>query len=1066
MFVWGQSTQGLISGRIVNSVNGEPIAKANLEYTSQNSLTIGTSLSDSGGFYFLPLLSPGIYRVRVVAERFQSQEVQELELPVAARLELDFRVRPLSDVWEKGQYKSVFLPGTRTVVTFFGPDVDTSRSGSFDTQKGKLGTLESTVSAVIDSSVLENLPLAGRDVYNMLVTQPGVTSDASTARGLGLSINGQRPSSSNYLLDGLENNNYLVTGPLTRVAPEAIQEYRISTNNFSAEYGRTSGFLANAITRSGSNAFHGLVYFYIKKDVLNANGFQENLQGLTRPRNQELQPGFVVGGPVRRNRLYFSSTFEQFANRGQLPARDFNVPSASFIPQYTVEGRKSRALLQQYPPPFVQSLSPSGTVKIAQPAALDRTLAIERMDYHPSSGKDRFMGRLMASKVTNPYFIWTPYKDFITPLHQDTYSLGLSYIHTFRPSLTSEARFGFSNDDLNWNRAHPEIPTLVSAGFDQAILPGSPAFYSYRNANRSWEALDNIMWNRGRHLIVAGGGMLNRRSEGYLTAGEDGEFSFSSIVFFALDRPSNMRTAVQRTPLPALRRPDSNRNFGYTQMFGFVQDTYRVSPRLTINYGLRYELFGAPQNRGEVKDALLMPGSGATLAAQIASAGALKLGSGNQQLFGTDKTNWAGRAGASYDLFGNGRALLRGGYGIFYDRPFDNLWQNMRNNDFILASATLSGTVDFLQPNAQLIPLLLANRNLDKSFPGLTVIDPTLRNGYAHSYFGGVQSRVTNSLTFELNGMGSFGRRLIVTDIVNREFSTDAGRYNPGFPDISYRSNQGESNYNALTMAARYRASRGALQALYTWSHVLDTQSDPLSGDFFDLSFTNQRQSSNSGGRAAFPIQFNPASNRGNSDFDQRHNFVLWSYWELPAGLPLTKLAPLFRGWTVSQLAAFRTGLPFNIIGTSTVINGRGLIWNDRPDVINSSGIVLATPFSVAGGRQLLDPTGKSLKNAAPSTLGSLGRNVFHGPGLYNLDLSITRAVALRWLGDGGRIVFRADAYNALNHANLSNPDSLLTSDTFGRASYGRQGASTGFPASSPLNETARQIQLSVRIVF
>ena len=122
--------------------------------------------------------------------------------------------------------------------------------------------------------------------------------------------------------------------------------------------------------------------------------------------------------------------------------------------------------------------------------------------------------------------------------------------------------------------------------------------------------------------------------------------------------------------------------------------------------------------------------------------------------------------------------------------------------------------------------------------------------------------------------------------------------------------------------------------------------------------------------------------------------------------------------------------------------------------------------FSVPGGRQLLDPTGKSLKNAAPSTLGSLGRNVFHGPGLYNLDLSITRAVALRWLGEGGRIVFRADAYNALNHANLSNPDSLLTSDTFGRASYGRQGASTGFPASSPLNETARQIQLSVRIVF
>ena len=206
---------------------------------------------------------------------------------MAARLDIDFRLRPISDVWESGQYRSVFLPGTQTIVTFYGPDVDTSRSGTFEGQQGKRGTLESAVSAVIDANEIERLPLAGRDVYTMLVALPGVTADAGTSRGLGVSVNGQRPSASNFLLDGVENNNYLITGPLTAEAPEAVQEYRISTNNYSAEYGRTAGFVANAVSRGGSNQFHGIGYWYLKNAALNANGFQENLAGISRLADNE-----------------------------------------------------------------------------------------------------------------------------------------------------------------------------------------------------------------------------------------------------------------------------------------------------------------------------------------------------------------------------------------------------------------------------------------------------------------------------------------------------------------------------------------------------------------------------------------------------------------------------------------------------------------------------------------------------------------------------------------------------------------------------------------------------------
>jgi len=167
-----QTTQGLISGQLLNSVTGQPLGGASVAYSSSSSNLTGAARSDAAGFYYLPLLSPGFYRISVAHDGYQTQEVQELELTVAALLELDFRLRPLNDVWESGEYKSVFLPGSKTIVTFYGPDVDPSKSGSFEAQKGRTEPLESTVSEVIDSEEINNLPLEGRDVYTMLVTLP------------------------------------------------------------------------------------------------------------------------------------------------------------------------------------------------------------------------------------------------------------------------------------------------------------------------------------------------------------------------------------------------------------------------------------------------------------------------------------------------------------------------------------------------------------------------------------------------------------------------------------------------------------------------------------------------------------------------------------------------------------------------------------------------------------------------------------------------------------------------------------------------------------------------------
>jgi hypothetical protein len=262
----------------------------------------------------------------------------------------------------------------------------------------------------------------------------------------------------------------------------------------------------------------------------------------------------------------------------------------------------------------------------------------------------------------------------------------------------------------------------------------------------------------------------------------------------------------------------------------------------------------------------------------------------------------------------------------------------------------------------------------------------------------------------------------------------------------------------------RYRIPRGMVQASYTWSHTIDNQSDPLTGDFFNLTFTSIQTGSSSGQRSTFSEQFNPNSDRGNSDFDQRQNLVIFSYWNLPAPFAQSKAALPLRNWTIGGLAAFRAGLPYTVYGTSNAVAGEGEILNNRANVILPDQTVFANPAPVAGGVQLLNAA--AFSSAAPSTLGNTGRNAFIGPGFYSFDLSLARAFPLPWLGEAGQLRFRADAYNVLNHANLGNPDAQLNDPDFGVATYGRQGYPSGFPAVAPLNETPREIQLSVRIVF
>lgn len=1059
-----QTTQGLIAGRIVSVRTGLPIERARVLYAGRDGTIGGEQLSNSDGYFTLPLLSPGFYHLRIEAADFQPQELADVELAVAGRLDYNFRLRPLNDVWEAGQYNSVFLPGTQTVVVFYGPDLDNSRSGSFEATRGTETKLDSALSTVIDQQLLANLPLNGRDIYSLLALQPGVIADTTTARGLGLAVAGQRPSASNFLLDGLENNNYLVTGPLQTLVPEAVEEYRISTNNYSAEYGRTSGFLANAITRSASASWHALVYDNQESDVLDANGFQENASGFSRAPLKQVEPGFFAGGPIVRNRLFVSGLFDLDRYRTKSDPGYITVPTTTLLAE-TAPGGAARALLTQYAPPVSNVAQPLVELLVKPPVAINTWLATPRADYLRHDGADRFMFRASVERNHQPDFGWTPYPDFVTPLTTNSTSVAGTWLHSFNPGLTSEARIGFTADLIGFNRPHPDVPVLISG--DGAWLPGSPLPYSFQNQGRNIELVENLILTRGRHVFTAGGGFLARTLTGYVTAGQDGYFDFANAGDFAQDQAVQFSIARLRQYPAANETPDYNRQYRYAQYFLFAQDSFKVSPKLVINLGVRYENFGAPINTGSVKDAQIQLGPGNDFVERIAGATVVFPGPGDEPLYGADNKDFAVRGGFAYSPRTDSRVVLRGGFGIFYDRPFDNLWETMQANNILIAAST-NPIVPFQLPVSQAaaaVPTPASTFTFSQT-DLLTFFQNNLRNGYAENSFLGLEERFSDHFTAQTNVVGSFGRVLLTSDIVNRPLSAQVGFGNFGeanamLPMLVYRGNQGISDYYGGQAIVRYRSSNLQLQIAYTLSHSIDNQSDPLAQAFLNFNFINPV--SNGAGPAAFTRQFDSQGDRANSDFDQRHNFVAYGVWAIPVLFRSSQAARYFRDWTIATVAAIRSGLPYSPLAVSLYNRVGQYYFNDRPDLV--SGVPAEINTAGLGGVQILNPAAFTVP--AAGQLGDIGRNAFQGPGLYSVDMSLARRFPLEWLGEAGRLTLRADAFNVLNHANLNNPITLCCSSNFGFASYGRQSSdNTGFPATTPLQETPRMIQLVVRVEF
>jgi hypothetical protein len=1047
----GQTTQGLISGSISDLVTGDALEGALLEYATgqvHGSVTVGAD-----GAFHLPLLSPGLYSLRASRTGYQSRSIDDLRLTVGGYVSLRFQLRPLSDVWERNVRQNVVL-SNQAVLSYLGPDVDPSFWGTFDPAPNQRGQLEPSISEAIEPAMIHALPLTGRDVYTALAWMPGVATDAATARSLGLSVNGQRPTSSSFLLDGVEFNNHLLSGPAISLPPEAIAEYRVSTNNFSAEYGGTSGYIANAVTRSGGPAGHGLAYFNLENEALNANTFQNNAGGLPRTPLKETQSGFAISGRVPGPYdVFSSSSLEYFRSRSFGDSMDYELPTRSFAASLgsSIAGQ----VLLGHPPRIWGAenggTAPASLVSLSPTVSLNRVTGVEHVDYDRSN-HERYLLRAAAERLDRPDFLWTPYGN--GALKQATAGLAAGLVKTWSPQFTSEVRAGYQHLTLNWRNPLADLPDLEIIG-GPIDVPGQSTAVAFSGGSESAEVTGATVYTQGRSLFRFGGSYLHWSTQSVVS--RKPSFDFDNTQAFAADLPSQLISSVSLFAFDnnnQVAYPLSGGTYREEQLSAFAQEDFRWSAHFTVNVGVRVDHFGAPVSSGATAALAVALGPGASSDERTRNAELVR--QTGAALYKTDEADWAGRFGFAYSFSGNRPIVVRGGFGLFYDRPYANTWSSSTFNDIAQGSFTLTGTVPYLGPLSAIYPT--ATPTGVDPFYNLTLFQSKLRTAYVQSMFLGAEREITRQWLVRLNLTGSLGRRLLTNDIWNRDnpFLPDS-RPNNSLPDLNYRGTQGLSDYGALVLSTQYASKRGFFQAFYTWSHSIDNQSDPLLGDFFDLGIANQvDRNLVSNYYAGFTYPYDSRVDRGNSDFDQRLNLVALASrtvsWRL--GGPLRQV---FQNWRVSGVYALRSGLPYTVLAGGNCEP----ICNTRANLVGDP--YLTNPINVTGGRLVLNPA--SFQAPPSLTDGNLGRNSLQGPGLQNVDLSIARSFPLARLGEAGRLILRADGYNALNHVNLSSPQAFLGVPGFGVASYGRMGQ-PGFPALTPLNETARQVELLVRVEF
>jgi len=1142
--VCAQKDTGSIVGTI-NDPSGAVVSGAKVTVTDLDRGNTFETTSNASGEYVASPLRIGHYTVKVEHSGFKKAVSSTVTLDVQQRVAVNVKL-------ELGSI-------AQTVeVTTVAP--------LLETQTSELGQ-------VVDNKRVVNLPLNGRNFAQLALLTAGTAPSEPGARdegGYGFSANGARSLQNNFLLDGIDNNSNLPdllneTNYVIQPSVEALEEFKVQTNAYSAEFGRGNGAIINATIKSGTNQLHGSIYEFLRNEKFDAKNFFDSAIQPIAPYKQN-QFGFTLGGPIviphlydGRKRSFFFVDYEGLRIR-QAQTLTSTVPTddqrnGNFLAQLDPTTQifftdpntniTSPTLDCSGNPTFAGEIfdtrqtglsnnpgNPTGlcgvpfannTITTPDPLAAAFTKLYPRANVNGNGfnflsnpvrqeSRNNFDVRIDQKYTDNDYgFFRFSYEDqpsvipgpfdstggdgggFFGGVEDNAYrSFATSWTHLFRPELVNEFRLGYnrinsqrsqinsnktSEQLLNFPGGFPGIPVAPDNGglpqltFNDVSQIGSPTFLPSHEIQNSYSILDNLTWVKGKHSFKLGGEVRFEEFTIFQPAAPRGTLDFGPIF---TDNPGQTGSggsgfASFLTGLSDGGSINNLHNIDYHRPVYavYAQDDWKIASKLTMNIGLRYEIFTTVKERFNQQgtfdlatDSMVVPkGLNVQLTPTLSSIIPLRA-TASPGLISPDLNNFAPRIGFAYQA--TSKMVVRAGYGIFYGGseagPYSNPSMGFNPPFFTIqnfnnpcGAAAASPAQDCSLASAG-IPTLAsgfpANALIDPNTPLLFSLDPHLVTPYMQQWHLSTQYELPGNTVFEATYAGSRGLKQYIylngnQALPSTDPNADLASRRP-FPAIDgfigwFRS-AGQSNYNSLQLRAEKRFSHGlSFLASYTWAHALDIASNA------DLGAQN-------GGDFRFYQQ--PNLEYGNSDFDVRHRVVFSYIYELPFGHgkkflgsangPLDYIAG---GWQIGGITSFSKGNWFTIVdGNSTPSNSDG---QQRPDLVgnvHAAHCVAGTYFNTC-----------AFGDPPLGSFGDVGRNTVQGPGYQIWDFSIFKNFRL---SERARLEFRSEFFNVFNHPNLqfakSGPQNSINTTTFGTPEFGFLTA-----ARDP-----RQIQFALKLSF
>ncbi|MGA2268000.1 MAG: carboxypeptidase regulatory-like domain-containing protein [Bryobacteraceae bacterium] len=1034
---------GVIYGTVTDP-SGAGIAGAKVEATLTQRGTVRTGTTGATGDYVFSAMPIGAWEVSVAAAGFQQFR------RAAVTLDANQNVRVDAALTVGSITESVTVTAEATLV---------------DSRSAVMGTL-------IDGARLTDLPTNGRNVISLASLLPGV-SDVSTSQtftgdrsGPTVSMSGTKANMNLFLFDGQDFQAVFRNTGLNFPPPDALQEVKVLTSSFSAEYGHNAGGVFNVVTKSGTNQLHGALWEFVRNSDFNARNFFS----ATVSQLAQNQFGAAAGGRIKKDKLFVFGSYEGLRIRqGSLATGGFPLSAAARagdfsgqkaitdplsgsafpnnqIPSSRFDPVASAILTRPGLMPLPNAAGGSLTQTYAQPQNNDQGLI--RVDYNLGS-KHLISGRYnqnYATQITIAGNIPT-YETIFNWARVQTSTISDTFTAT--PSMVNELRIGynrfspayqvqngFSLHDLGGNfpvvNGIPIPPNIVISS--PSLTLGSNSSINAQLENEDYQLKDTLHWTHGRHTVAGGFEAFRKRYLNRSYYYTMGSFNFSGAITgnaqadFLLGKPATETVAF----------PVSEQGGVQTSFNEFVQDDWHVSKRLTLSLGLRYELplpWVQPQNYW----ATFWPGHQSTVFPG-APPGLVFYGDKGvpRGMVETDKNNFAPRVGFAWDVFGDGRTSVRGGFGFFYDLIPADLIQNFTQpfrNQF-----TYNTPYSLSDPLRGQGPLPLTTNVSNPTFfgvPTATFPDPGLRTPYVEQANLSVQREIVRGTVVEVAYVGKFGHKLLYGNEYNpavyakgETLATENNyRIYQGWGDIAVMQTSVNSNYHGLQAQGTKRFSHHfSVQGAYTFSKAIDQTSS----------------TSPESPLAANP--FNLAAERGLATFNAKHIMSLSWIVDLPTwnGKPLA-LRLVAGGWQWNGLFSARTGLSLNetVGSTDVALVGTG---NQRPNVVGD--------MSVSSDRDLTSKIAQWFNPAAfatPATgaFGNAGRDLITAPGTATANVALFKSFPVP-LREGMKIQFRSEFFNVLNRVNLGNPNTTV-------------GSSMGRITSAG---SARVLQFALKLLF